>query len=166
MNLSSVLTGEFIKSEYFDVFDGLGQFPGEPYKLKLKLDATPAKHRPRKVPVYLEKPFHEEIHRLCSINVLEPVIEHTDWVNSYVIVEKDVYIVSSNTHSPGHSMMKKLRMCLDPKDLNEALEREPYYSRAVEGLIAKFCTVEFFTIVDLDKGYIQNQENTLAWYWT
>ena len=122
VNLSCALTEDFIKNEYSDVFEGLGRFPVEPYKLKLKPDCTPTKHRPRRVPVYQEEAFHEEIHRLCKIDELEPVTEHTDWVNSYVIVERDGYIDYSNLHSPGHSVKKKLRICLDPKDLNEALE--------------------------------------------
>ena len=47
------LTQEKVESTYADVFQGLGKFPGEPYKLRLKPDAVPAKHRPRKVPVHL-----------------------------------------------------------------------------------------------------------------
>ena len=47
------LTQDKVESTYADVFQGLGKFPGEPYKLRLKPDAVPAKHRPRKVPVHL-----------------------------------------------------------------------------------------------------------------
>ena len=53
------LTQEKVESTYADVFQGLGKFPGEPYKLRLKPDAVPAKHRPRKVPVHLQDAFHE-----------------------------------------------------------------------------------------------------------
>ena len=42
VNLKKPLTEQFIKSEFAEVFDGLGQFPGEPYKLKLKPDMIPA----------------------------------------------------------------------------------------------------------------------------
>ena len=52
------LTQEKVESTYADVFQGLGKFPGEPYKLRLKPDAVPAKHRPRKVPVHLQDAFH------------------------------------------------------------------------------------------------------------
>ena len=83
------------------------------------MDSMPAKHRPRKVPVHLEETFHEEVARLGEIHVLEPVTEPTELVNSYVIVEKDVEIDSSNTYSPGHTIKKKLRLCIDPRDLNE-----------------------------------------------
>ena len=47
------LTQEKVETTYADVFQGLGKFSGEPYKLRLKPDAVPAKHRPRKVPVHL-----------------------------------------------------------------------------------------------------------------
>ena len=55
------LTQEKVESTYADVFQGLGKFPGEPYKLRLKPDAVPAKHRPKKVPVHLQDAFHEEV---------------------------------------------------------------------------------------------------------
>ena len=46
-------------------------------------------------------------------------------------------------------------MCIDPKDLNEPLEREPYYSTAIDELISMFARAKVFTIVDMDKGYWQ-----------
>ena len=55
------LTQEKVETTYADVFQGLGKFPGEPYKLRLKPDAVPAKHRPRRVPVHLQDAFHEEV---------------------------------------------------------------------------------------------------------
>ena len=90
------LTQEKVESTYADVFQGLGKFPGEPYKLRLKPDAVPAKHRPRKVPVHLQEAFHEEVDQLVKIDVLELVTEPTEWVNSFVVVEK--VIDSSNAH--------------------------------------------------------------------
>ena len=147
------LTQEKVETTYADVFQGLGKFPGEPYKLRLKPDAVPAKHRPRKVPVHLQDAFHEEVERLVKIDVLEKVTELTEWVNSFVIVEK--VIDSSNAHSPNHVIKKSICLCIDPKDLNEALEREPYYSRTIDELISMFAGAKVFTIVDMDKGYWQ-----------
>ena len=147
------LTQEKVETTYADVFQGLGKFPGEPYKLRLKPDAVRAKHRPRKVPVHLQDAFHEEVERLVKIDVLEKVTEPTEWVNSFVIVEK--VIDSSNAHSPNHVIKKSIRLCIDPKDLNEALEREPYYSRSIDELISMFAGAKVFTIVDMDKGYWQ-----------
>ena len=76
--------------------------------------------------------------------MLEEVKEHTDWVNSFVIVEKD----TGNHHSPNHTVKKKLRICLDPRDLNEALEREPYHTRSVDEITAKLPGMTVFTIAN------------------
>ena len=84
---------------------------------------------------------------------MEKVTEPIEWVNSFVIVEK--VIDSSNVHCPNHSIKKSIRLCIDPKDLNEALEREPYYSRTIDELISMFAGAKVFTIVDMDKGYWQ-----------
>ena len=143
------LTKQEILSQYSGCFEGIGRFPGDPYKFHLKPDHKPARHAPRKVPVHLEKAFKEEIDSLVSQGILEEVKEHTDWVNSYVIVEKD----TGNTHAPNHSVKKKLRICLDPRDLNEALEREPYHTRSVDEITAKLQGMTVFTIVDFKKGY-------------
>ena len=55
------LTQEKVETTYADIFQGLGKFPGDPYKLRLKPDAVPVKHRPRKVPVHLQEAFHKEV---------------------------------------------------------------------------------------------------------
>ena len=104
---------------YSGCFEGIGQFPEEPYKFHLKPEHKPARHAPRKVPIHLEDAFKEEIKSLVELGILEEVTEHTDWVNSYVIVEND----SGNHHAPNHTTKRKLRICLDPRDLTEALER-------------------------------------------
>ena len=90
---------------------------------------------------------------MVKIDVLEPVTEPTEWINSFAVVEK--VIDSSNAHSPHHSIKKSIQLCIDPKDLNEALEREPYYSRTIDEFISMFAGAKVFTIVDMDKGYWQ-----------
>ena len=93
------LTKQDILSQYSGCFEGIGHFPGDPYKFHLKPDHKLARHAPRKVPVHLQTAFKEEIDSLVKQGILEEVKEHTDWVNSYVIVEKD----TGNHHSPNHS---------------------------------------------------------------
>ena len=105
------------------------------------------------MPIHLQEAFHEEIRNLEQLGILEETKDCTEWVNSFVIVEKKVPMDSSNTHSPGHTVKKKLRICLDPKDLNEALEREPYYTCSIEEIIGKFHGMTKFTTTDFNKGY-------------
>ena len=143
------LTKQDILSQYSGCFEGIGHFRGDPYKCHLKPEHKPARHAPRKVPIHLETAFKEEIESLVKQRILEEVKEHTDWVNSYVIVEKD----TGNHHSPNHTVKKKLRICLDPRDLNEALEKEPYHIRSVDEITVKLQGMTVFTIVDFKKGY-------------
>ena len=131
-----------ILSHYSGCFESIGHFPGELYKFHLKPEHKPARHAPRKVPIHLEDAFKEEIKSLVELGILEEVKEHTDWVNSYVIVEKD----SGNQHYPNHTIKRKLRICLDPRDLNEALEREPYYTHSVDEITAKLQGITVFTM--------------------
>ena len=63
--------------------------------------------------------------------------------------EKD----TGSHQSPNHTIKKKLRICLDPRDLNEALEREPYHTHSVDEITAKLQGMTVFTIVDFKKGY-------------
>ena len=84
-----------------------------------------------------------------ELGILEEVTEHADWVNSYVFVEKD----SGNHHAPNHTIKRKLRIFLDPRDHNEALEREPYHTCSVDEITTKIKGMTVFTIVDFKKGY-------------
>ena len=143
------LTKQDILSQYSGCFEGIGHFPGDPYKFHLKPNYKPARHAPWKVPVHLETAFKEEIDSLVKQGILEEVKEHTDWVNSYVIVEKD----TGNHHSPNHTVKKKLRICLDPRDLNEALEREPYHTRSVDEITVIITRYDCFYHSRLEKGY-------------
>ena len=143
-----------ILETYSDVFTGIGKFPGLPYKFQLKPNAKPARHAPRKVPIHLQQASHEEIRNLEALGILEETKDVTEWVNSFVIMEKKLAINFSNSHSPGHTMKKKLRICLDPRDLNEALEREPYYTCPIQEIIGKFHGMTKFTIADFNKGYL------------
>ena len=76
----------------------------------------------------------------------------TEWVNSFVIMEKKIPVDSSNTYALSHSVSKKLRICLDPRYLNKALEREPYYTCSIEEILGKFHGMKRFTIADFNKG--------------
>ena len=149
----SPLTKQDILETYADIFTRIGKFPGLPYKFQLKSNAKPARHASRKVPIHLQDAFHEEIKNLEQLGILEETKDVTEWVNSFVIVEKKLPIDSSNTHSPRHVVQKKLRICLDPRDLNEALEHEPYYTHSIEEIIGKFHGMTKFTIADFNKGY-------------
>ena len=67
------------------------------------------------------------------------ITEPTDWVNSMVTVVKG----------------DKIRMCLDPKDLNRAVRREHYKIPTVEEIVADLTGATVFSVIDAKSGFLQ-----------
>ena len=91
-----------------DCFEGKGTLNMSPYDIALDPKAAPVIHAPHAVPIHLHKMFKEEL----GVNV--PVNEPTEWVNSIVL--------SKTTN--GEGAVTKLRVCLDPRDINTWIKRE------------------------------------------
>ena len=130
--------GVDITEEYADSFKGLGCLPGE-YKIKLDPSVPPVVHAPRKVPVALHDRVKEELQRMENDGVIKKQEEPTDWVNSMVIVETP----------------KKLRICLDPRDLNKAIKREHFPMKTIEEVVQNMPGAKVFSKLDATSGYWQ-----------
>ena len=74
------------------------------------------------------------------LGVIERVQEPTDWVNSMVIVTKP---------------NGKLRICIDPRDLNKAIKREHYPMKTIEEVIMRMPNAKIFSVLDASSGYWQ-----------
>ena len=72
--------------------------------LRLEVDDSvpPVKMPVRKPPLPLREKYKNELERLCSINVITPMTETSDWISSTVIVPKQ---------------NGDIRLCIDPKSL-------------------------------------------------
>ena len=132
------ITQEYVLSEFKDVFEGIGKLPGGKYHIELKPDVQPIQHPPRAVPEKRKEAYKDELERLCSLGIIEPVAGHTDWINSIVPVAK-----------PDGS----IRLCLDPKDLNRSIKRNQYYSKTIDEVSAELHDSRYFTVVDAKSGY-------------
>jgi len=65
-----------------------------------------------------------------------------EWVSSLLCVEK----------KDG-----SLRVCLDPKDLDRAIQREHYAIPTFEDVSAKLCGKSLFSVIDMRDGFWQVQ---------
>ena len=70
-----------------------------------------------------------ELDRMESLNVIEKVTHPTDWASKIVVVEK----------SNG-----KLRLCLDPRNLNKAIKQEHFQLPTVGDIMAKILVPKYF----------------------
>ena len=95
---------------------------------------------PRRVPVAMKPKLKKELARLEGLNIIEKVVEPTDWVSNLVIMTK--------TNG-------KTRVCIDPKPLNEALKREHYPLPVIEDVLPQLCDVKVYSKADLKEGFLQ-----------
>ena len=131
---------ESIMKEYSDVFDNktLGRLPVQ-HTIRLKEEAKPVIHAPRKIPAALRTKVKDELDRMQQLGVIKPVEEPTDWVSSMVTITKP----------------NKTRICLDPKDLNNSIKREHYPMPTIEEVVAKLPQATIFSTLDATCGYWQ-----------
>lgn len=137
------LTKKKLLDDYRDRFDGLGEFHMKPYHIALEPGAEPVIHPPRSVPVHLRELYKQEINKMLELGVITEVNTPTDWVNSIVL--------SESTNDKGE--ITKLRVCLDPRDLNKWIKREQHYTKTVDEVVTQLNDAKFFTLVDAKKGY-------------
>ena len=57
---------EHIMAQFPDVFEGIGKFPGKPYKIRLDPNISPKQTPCRPVPVHLKHAFKAEIDKMLS----------------------------------------------------------------------------------------------------
>lgn len=133
----SSLDNEVILKRYSDVFSGIGLFPGE-IKIHIDQNAVPVVHPPRRVPFAIRDKLKSELERMEQADIIAKVTEPTKWVNSLVVVEK---------------RSGKLRICLDPQDLNKAILRPHYPMHTLDDILPQLSGAKFFTKLDARSGY-------------
>ena len=127
-----------LHAEYADVFEGLGRLPGQ-HHIKLDSAVHPVIHAPRRVPVALRDELKTKLDEMVQQDIITPVTEPTDWVSSVLLIAK-----------PG-----KLRVCLDPRDLNIAIMREHYPMPTLEEISTRLGRASVFTVLDAKSGFWQ-----------
>lgn len=143
MNLIEIQEANFervnaISEEYNEIFnEEIGQFKGE-VSLKTKEEIRPIIMPDRKTPIALRQPLKTELDRLTRLKVIKPISEPTRWVSQAVIVPKKD---------------NKIRLCIDPRELNKALIRERYTLPTIDDTLHELQKSRIFSKADLVSGY-------------
>ena len=104
-------------SKYHDVFTGLGHIGNA--KIVVDKNVTPVKHSPRCVPKALRKDVKKKNIELQEKGIIKKAEEPSEWISSMVVVVK----------------ANKIRICLDPKDLNYAVQHPKFQMPTLEELL-------------------------------
>ena len=108
--------------------------------MQIEDGAVPVVHPPRRVPVAL-KPLlivKEDLRKLQDVEIIAPITEPTPWVSSMVTVK-----------NPNG----RLRICLDPKDLNRVVKRSHYPLPTMEELLPELTKAKVFSTFDVKNGF-------------
>ena len=128
-------------SEYNDLFEGIGCLPGK-HRIVIDKSVPPVIHPPRKIPLAMKAKVKEELDRMEKLDIIEKQTKPTKWVNSFVAP------VKSN---------EKIRICIDPRDLNKAIQREHYPLKTIEDVTEKLKGAKVFSKVDSTSSFWQIQ---------
>ena len=126
-----------ILSEYNDVFEGIGTFEGL-CSINLKENACPTVCATRKVPFALRDKLKAELNSMEEKGIITKITEPTEWVNALVCVVK-----------PNGN----IRVCIDPKVLNDNIQRPYYPMRTIDDVTSKLAGATHFSVLDATKGY-------------
>lgn len=139
-SVCSINSENKIISENKDLFAGVGKIKTQPCKFLLKLNYEPIIATCRKVPFQLIEPLQKELLRMKKDEIITEIEEATEFVNPIVLVKK-----------PNGT----IRICLDPKRLNEVILRERYELPTFEELTHNLSGSQYFSILDASKGFWQ-----------
>ena len=150
---NDTLNEECIVEEYHDIFKGLGTLPGE-YHIKVDRSIKPVKHNARRVPAPLAQEIKEKLDNLEKSGIIAKVKTPTQWISSMVAVKKP----------------NKLRLCIDPSDLNKAVQRNHYPTPVIDDILPRLSKAKVFSVVDAKDGFLQikldNQSSYLTTFYT
>ena len=109
--------------------------------MKLDPQVKPVIRPPRQIPVSMQEKVKTGLKRMVNIGVIESVTEPTSWVSSFVAVKK--------------KGKDEIRLCIDPRHLNHAIQRQHYPMRTIQDVAARIPNAKFFTVLDASSGFWQ-----------
>ena len=132
------ITQEALIKKYPEVFsDGVGKLAGE-YHIRIDSTMDPVQHAPLHVPVALRAKVQEALENREKQEIIIPVTSPTAWISSMVTIPKK---------------NGKLRICLDPRDLNRVVQREHYPMPTIEDIATRLHGAKVFTKLDVRNGF-------------
>ena len=129
---AQINTKDDLQRQYPDRFEGIGKFRGD-FHITMDPTVTPVIPAERRCSIHLKDEVKAELDNMEELGVIERVTEPTDWVSSIVYSRKP---------------SGKLRICLDPKDLNKAIKRPHYHTPTLEEITHKLAGSVMYSKLD------------------
>lgn len=122
-----------------DIFEGIGCLKKFIYDIDLienpKLPICPA----RKIPHTIREEVKKELDEMVTQKIITPVTKPTPAVSPMVVVKRN----------------NKIRICIDPSEINKNLKRRHYPLNTIEEITARISGSKWFTLLDCRRGFWQ-----------
>ena len=129
-----------ILRNYEDRFSTFGKWTNVSAILHRDSSKVPKVQKFRRLPPLLQKKVDVEIDKLIELDIIEAVTSPPTWVNPLVVVKKSD---------------DSIRLCVDMREANEAIIRQPYQIPTLDEMLQEFNGCKVFAKLDLNKGYHQ-----------
>lgn len=131
-----------LETQYPSVFTGIGKLKDHQVKLHIDRNVAAVAQPHRRIPFHMRKKLETELERLEQQGIIEPVDGPTPWVSPVVV-------------APKPKNPNEIRMCIDMRLPNRAIQRERHVTPTVDDLIHDLNGSCVFSKIDLKSGYHQ-----------
>ncbi|UYV81648.1 K02A2.6-like [Cordylochernes scorpioides] len=126
-----------ILEQYHEVFQGVGLINSE-CKIYTKPEYSPVQVPPRRIPTSLGAEVQSELEKMVKQGVVTKIYHETEWSHPMVVVKKK---------------SGQIRICLDPRKLNEALVGRHFQTPAPAELLHEIPKAKYYTVLDVRSAY-------------
>lgn len=123
--------------DYPEIAQTTGTLPGT-YTIKIDPNAKGVVHAARRLPASLKERTIDKLRQMESDEIITKVEQPTECMVSSMVVSL---------------RNDKIRICIDPRDLNEAIKRKHYPMRTIEEVVAEIPDAKVFSILDAKSGF-------------
>lgn len=129
-----------IRSDFPQVFTGLGRLKDFKLKLGIKPGVVPVRQATRKVPIHLQPLLEDKLKDKIKKGIIEEVNSPAAWVSPLVIA---------------YRKNGDIRDCMDAREVNTAIEREVHPIPSMESLVSKLQNATVFSVLDMNEAFNQ-----------
>ncbi|XP_021352181.1 uncharacterized protein K02A2.6-like [Mizuhopecten yessoensis] len=131
-----------VETEFPGIFKGIGKLRGTLVKLHIDPKIQPVAQRHRRTPFHLRDKVKKEIDKLVEGDIIEKVEgTPTPWISPIV--------------TPPKKDPDEIRLCVDMREANKAIQRERHVLPTMDELIHDLNGATVFSKLDLRSGYHQ-----------
>ncbi|UYV79663.1 K02A2.6-like, partial [Cordylochernes scorpioides] len=126
-----------ILEQFHEVFQGVGVINSE-CKMYTKPEYPPVRALPRRIPASLGNEVQSELEKMIKQGIITKIYHETEWSHPMVVVKKK---------------SGQIRICLDPRKLNQALVRRHFQTPAPSELLHQIPKADYYTVLDVKSAY-------------